>query len=238
MNIFAAALLLLAAGQDFSYEIRRAKTTLGDYGDHLFRDERVHRRIGVRGSMIQTFCATTQRRNEEGRVDERPFYWVVRVRPAPGHLSDYERGAWQSPPEDDHGDFGKLCVDEGVVDDAELLRSKNHTSSGSTYDPTADAAGRVTSDWAMGTWVSTGSCATSRDLLLRSDGHFDRVDDRGRWKLIGDALHLSITDKPVFDEGTQVGYAPLARPKTEVLKVVRLGVDRMRTGRDVTLLRC
>lgn len=59
---------------EFAYEIGRAKKTLGTYGTHSFRDERVHVRRARRGSTTETFCATTQARDTEGRVDERVFY--------------------------------------------------------------------------------------------------------------------------------------------------------------------
>ena len=232
--------LLVAAilSQDFSYEIARAKRTLGEYGEQSFREERVHSRRGASGSTVETYCAITQARDAEGKVDERPFFWVVRVVPAKGYLSDYERGTWEQPPAEDKSDFSKLCVETREIDDSVLLRSKNHSSSGSTYDPNSDATRAPSAAWLVGDWVTIESCATSRDVRFRADGVYERPSDRGRWRFAGTAVELDITEEAIGEgEGDSSGYRNLARARHERLSVAWLGIDSMRLG-TVLMMRC
>lgn len=232
---------LLAAAifaQDFSYEIARAKRALGEYGEQSYREERIHLRRGAGGSSIETFCATTQARDSEGKVDERSFFWVVRVAPAKGYLSDYDRGTWDQSPADGKSDFRKLCVETGEVDDSALLRSKNHSSSGSTYDPTSDATHAPSAAWLVGDWVTIDSCATSRDVGFRADGVYERHSDRGRWRFAGTAVELEINEQAVGGgEEDGGGYVGLARPRHERIPVAWLGIDAMRLG-TTRMMRC
>lgn len=235
------ALLHALAFQSFAYEIDRAKRTLGDYGVYAWRDERIHTRTGERGSAIDTYCAVTQSRGHDGKVEERIFYWVLRVRPATGFLSDYERGSWSSPPPGEADDYRKLCVDTKPIGDSELLRSTKHRSSGSTYDPTVETKPVVSREWLIGSWVAADSCATSYDAFFRSDGQYDGADESGRWELNGDIVRLTIIAKapPETDSGTDdPGFVPLPRPEVRDVPIERLGIDRMRMNREYVLRRC
>lgn len=223
--------------QDFVYEIGRAKGTLSVYAEHAYREEQIHLRTGRDGSTVETYCALTRTRTGDGRVEERPFYWVVRVRPQKGYLSDYERGAWQQPPPGELADYNKLCVNEAPISDSELLRSKEHSSSGSVYDPTADPTGKLSGEWLVGSWVSGDNCATSRDVLFRADGHYEGGEGIGRWSLTGTNLQLTITAKEALgDDGDPVGQVP--KPKQVRVPVERMGIDRLRTHGKYSLLRC
>lgn len=160
------------------------------------------------------------------------------MRPAPGYLSDYERGAWNSPPTPADGDYDKLCVEEGEAEDGPLLRSGSHRSSGSTFDPVTEMGTRVTAEWLVGSWVSTESCATSADVTFRSDGAYERPADRGRWRLAGAGVQLSIEDEARRDEdGMPDGYLPLGKPRSASQSVVRTGIDGIRLAGDA-MIRC
>lgn len=224
----------------FAYEIGRAKGAASVYANNVYRDERIHRRSGRLGSSVETYCATNQSRNDEGKVEERQIHWVVRVRPANGYLSDYERGAWSQPEPGGASDYEKLCVTEGVVDDSQLLRSKHHsTQSGSLYDPTGDPAGRVSREWLVGDWVATTNCATSRDVLFRSDGTYEGEDERGRWELVGETATITINETATLDEkGFEESWALLPKPKHHTVPLQRLAIDRLRTHGKYDLLRC
>lgn len=221
----------------FAYEVDRAKRTIGTYGHHVFRGERIHRRVGVEGSVIETFCAITQTRDGEGRVSERPVYWVVRVRPRNGFLSDYERGSWSLPPPDTESDYEKLCLHSNTMADSELLRSASSTSSGSTYDVTNDTSQGVSFNWLIGNWVASDTCATSRDELFRSDGRYDGSFGEGTWALNGDILILSIEQRNDADLG-EMGRRTYFDPARVVhRRVNRTGIDTMIFS-ETKYLRC
>lgn len=243
MRLLLILFLLQASAtlQPFAYEIERAKRTLGEYGAYTYRDERIHRRTAGRGSTVDTYCAVTQSRGHDGKVEERVFYWVLRVKPAAGFLSDYERGSWSSPPPNEMDDFRKLCIDTNPLGDSELLRSTKHRSSGSTYDPTAETSPVVSRDWLIGSWVAADSCATSYDSFFRADGQYDGADESGRWELHGTTVRLTITEKapPESDTGGgDPGFLPLPKPEVRDVPIERLGIDRMRMNRDYVLRRC
>jgi hypothetical protein len=205
----------------------------------MFRDERIHERVAERGSLVSTYCAITQSRNNEDKVEERLFYWVVRVRPQQGFLSDYERGSWESPPPGEVGDYPKLCMEEARISDSELLRSKKHRSSGSTFDPTAESVPNVSRDWLIGSWVMSDSCATSRDILFRSDGFYEAVDERGTWALAGKAAQLKITEAAEGEDSDgEATFRWLPTPRIRQVPIDRLGIDRLRMNGKFELRRC
>lgn len=141
------SLLFAASGlADFTYEVHRAQASQNEYAQTIFRDERIHTRRATNGSTIETYCATIQFRNSENRVQQGPFFWVVRVRPASGYLSDYERGTWEGGASGNPTEFQKLCESMQDISDFDLLRSAVHSSDGSVYDPTNDTSKAVTRD--------------------------------------------------------------------------------------------
>jgi len=226
----------------FTYEVARAKRTNGEYGQHVYREERIRLRTGTSGSTVEIYCAISQTRKYDGKVEERPFYWVVRVTPQADFLSDYERGTWgdvapgNATPEA-AAEFKKLCLDEGQITDSTLLRSDTHKSSGSTYDPTTDRTGIVTTSWLVGSWVNEDSCATSAGYVFRADGMYDGDDGSGQWSLAGDKVRILLTSEKTGDSHEDASELPLVKPKVFFWKVSRLGIDRMKLG-QAELLRC
>lgn len=241
MLILVSPLLIAAQSSNlaaFSYEIARAKGTISTYGTHIFRDERLHRRVAVDGSSIETYCAVAQYRDSEGRVNERPVYWVLRVRPAPGFLSDYERGSWDMPPPNGQSDYEKLCADSNSIGDGELLRSTSSTSSGSTYDPLSDTTDNVSADWLIGNWVATDNCATHRDELFRADGMYEGSEGEGTWRLERDRLFLIVTRRNAADLGEEERFTYFEPPRVIVRQVTRIGIDGMSLSSGFRYLRC
>ena len=213
---------------------------MADYGLYQLREERIHIREGNNGSKLETFCAIVQTRDSEERVTETGFYWIVRVAPVSGYLSDYERGQWEGAGPSDKMEYSKLCIENTVIDDSALLRSTKHTSSGSLYDPTSDTSKIATPDWLIGAWVYNTSCATSRDEYYRSDGFYDGMAGNGRWALVDDQLTVTLTTEYIPDEtGVDNSEKILITPKIYTVSIQKIGYDSAKVGLDNSMLmRC
>ena len=238
---FAILFVFAAAAQlsDFPYEVNRAKSTITDYGKHVFRDERLHRRAAKDGSTIETYCATIQYRDGDNRVQETPFYWVLRVRPATGYISDYERGAWEGGGTYDPEQFQKLCIEDEAISDDVLLRSKTHTSDGSLYDPTVDFDQVLTSDWLIGSWVYGSSCATDRGERFGSDGSYEGSAGYGHWLVEQKQVKLSIDKIDRFSadgEMSKTDYYDI--PQKKNFEIMRSGFDKATLENKYELIRC
>lgn len=238
--IIAAIALQAAWPSTYDYEVLRAKQRLEEYGPKTYREERIHRRRGEQGSSIETFCSVATGRTDEGRVQSEYFYWVVSVKPAVGYLSDYERGTWSTTPialngkPPNSGDYLKLCDEEEVLDDTNLLSSETHTSSGSVYNPANESVTIVSSEWLIGSWVIGESCATSLDYDFQTGGVLKTYDGVGTWTLRGNKLNLVVTSK--YDDDL-INRRDLERPETEVLDIHRTGIDAATIGTSY-LIRC
>lgn len=232
-------LLSTAVVADFKYEIDRAKATVNVYGSHIFRDERVHTRIGTLGSTIETYCATVQYRDHENRVQEAPFFWILRVRPASGFLTDYQRGAWAGAAAGKVEDYQKLCVSSEKQGDSDLLRSTFHSSDGSLYDPTNDVEKVLTSDWLIGAWVFGENCASSRDELFRSDRHYEGSSGIGTWDVKDFKVHLKIEKREhLGEDGEIIRIESFAAPKLQILNMERTGFDSAGVNGTTHYIRC
>jgi hypothetical protein len=234
------ALIAASLLTTFKYEISRAQNALNGYGLHSYRDERIHLRQAKNGSTIETYCAVTQHRDmENGRVKEELFYWIVRLRPAKGYLSDYSRGTWEGAGSVNAAEFQKLCVSEDIADDTVLLSSENHKSEGSTYDPTTDQSNVATSDWLVGSWVIGASCATSADYIFRSDGSYEGVRENGQWRLAGNRITLGIERTNKNSDDTEEPIWTYHDPKLiQSFGIVRTGFDEARINVKYRILRC
>lgn len=225
----------------FSYEVNRAKSTISEYGYRLFRDERIHVRKGKNGSSITSFCGVLQYRSAETeRVVEESFFWILRVQPQPGWLSDYERGQWAGGAGNAlSAEYKKLCNDDDLVEDSALLRSTSFSSSGSTYDPSTDLSSTATKEWLVGKWVYAESCATSVGEFFRSDGFYDGAAGKGAWRLEGGKLALTLTSEYIADDSDE-GFTEkwLPSPKTYKADIEKLGIDLAKLGGSDNLLRC
>lgn len=233
-----ASLLALSLAP-FEYEIGRAQHALNIYGEYVFRNEQVHRRVALDGSSIETYCALTQHRDVERTVKSGKIYWVVRVTLSDGVLSDYERGTWEGAGPVDEAEYEKLCVASTAIPAEELLLSKNHKSTGSTYDPTTDPTSTLSRSWLIGSWVIADSCATSGSYTFRSDGTYDGGQDEGTFSIVDGQLRLLLTrTNTVDDEYEEPQWAYYNQPKSRVLPVTRLGFDQARFDNKYLALRC
>lgn len=244
LTVLAASVpaLALADVPIFDYEIARAKRLMvaleGTGQSFTFRDEVVRRRTGVSGSTVDTFCGTAaSRAGNQGKVYEHHFYWILRVAPAQGHLSDYERGQWGltvSAADESHVEFRKLCEGGSMaMQDRELLISPRSEvfSSGSTYDPFIDPSDTPHREWIIGTW-SAGCYEGAEAMRFYSNGNFEGWADpsgRGTWSLKDAEITTKMTIKfepmPDTDGAKEV---VLPAPVVKKYAIQRLGVDRIR----------
>ena len=100
------------------------------------------------------------------------------------------------------------------------------------------AGGAPTAQWITGTWSFDSNCTT--DLVIRydADGKLDNAGEVGSWKLDGDQLVETLTER--FENG---GAAPvkLDPPVTRRYSLQRLDESRGMIrfeGRDVPIQRC
>jgi hypothetical protein len=104
--------------------------------------------------------------------------------------------------------------------------------------PQAPGAAAPMAQWITGTWSFDSSCTTDFVIRYEADGKLDNAGEVGSWKLDGDQLVETLTER--FENG---GAAPmkLDPPVTRRYSVQRIddgrGMIRFE-GRDVPIQRC
>lgn len=232
-------MLLALTTQDFPYEIDRAKAAMATYGPYQISNERVHVRSGSKGSEIATYCATVRyKRQDTGKWEQHGFYWVLRVKPAAGRSTDYERGQWQGAGDVDFAEYAKLCTASKAIDDGSLLTSNLLKSSGSLYDPQADMSNKASAEWLAGSWVYAENCATSRDEFFHANGEYSGGTGSGSWAMVNGKLTITFATEVVEDDSDYgSSEQPLKKLRRYTALLKRTGIDSA-TINGQAMIRC
>jgi hypothetical protein len=107
-------------------------------------------------------------------------------------------------------------------------------SNAATPDGQSDLRG-----WLTGTWSFEASCTTDFIVHYNADGSLDNSGNIGGWKIEGDRITETVTQKP--DENGEGPVVKVDPPEVIVYTVVRTDQDHgvlTFQGRNVPILRC
>jgi hypothetical protein len=134
--------------------------------------------------------------------------------------------------------IGSMAVLAGCSPEAPAVAANASGESPREQSPAVPVANAPTAQWITGTWSFDSSCITDLVIRYEADGKLDNAGEVGSWKLDGDQLVETLTER--FENG---GAAPvkLDPPVTRRYSLQRIDESRGMIrfeGRDVPIQRC